>query len=170
MRTRLTLALTLALAACDDATTAPPLTADAASDVTADVALDSARDTSVDDALADLVTPVDRSAPDVSDVTVSDATQRDVTATDVTAADVTATDVTAPVDAMPPPGDGAPMPPRMCAVTAECVGACPMAMRACVCAPTMMGLRCLPSCVVTADCPPNPSGAALVCRMGLCLL
>ena len=94
----------------------------------------------------------------------------DITATDVTAADVTATDVTAPVDAMPPPGDGAPMPPRMCAVTAECVGACPMAMRACVCAPTMMGLRCLPSCVVTADCPPNPSGAALVCRMGLCLL
>ncbi|MFO0644748.1 MAG: hypothetical protein U0326_00765 [Polyangiales bacterium] len=95
MRTRLTLALTLALAACDDATTAPPVTADAAPDVTADAVSDVARDTSVDDALADLVTPVDRSAPDVRDVTVADVTPRDVTASDVTASDVTASDVTA---------------------------------------------------------------------------
>lgn len=85
--------------------------------------------------------------------------------------DVVATpDVTTAPDAATPAGDGAMMGPRPCAVSAECMGACPMATRPCVCAPTMMGLRCLPSCMITADCPPNPSGPPLVCRMGLCLL
>lgn len=93
----------------------------------------------------------------------------DVAAADGTTADVVAADTPPPGDAMPPPGDGGPMPPRACMVTPECVGACPMAMRPCVCAPTMMGLRCIASCAITADCPPNPAGTPLVCRMGLCL-
>ena len=97
------------------------------------------------------------------DRTPTDGTNADGTATDSAAADA------ALVDATRAPGDGAPMPPRVCMVTPECAGACPMAMRACVCAPTMMGLRCIASCVITADCPPNPAGAALVCRMGLCM-
>jgi hypothetical protein len=74
------------------------------------------------------------------DRTPTDGTNADGTATDSSAADA------ALVDATRAPGDGAPMPPRVCMVTPECAGACPMAMRACVCAPTMMGLRCIASC------------------------
>jgi hypothetical protein len=32
-----------------------------------------------------------------------------------------------------------------------------------------MGLRCVPTCAVTAECPPGPNGMMLFCRMGLCV-
>lgn len=69
---------------------------------------------------------------------------------------------------LPPATDvGMPGPP-MCMTTAECAMGCPPGSRGCVCASTMMGLRCVPTCMISLECPPGPSGAALVCRMGLC--
>lgn len=64
--------------------------------------------------------------------------------------------------------DVATLPPA-CMTTPDCVTQCPRISRGCVCAPTMMGLRCVPTCVLTAECPPAPTGMMLFCRMGLCV-
>jgi len=67
------------------------------------------------------------------------------------------------------PPDGSMMGPRVCTMASDCVGACPASSRGCTCASTMMGLNCVPTCPVTADCPAGPMGMALTCRSGTCL-
>lgn len=62
-----------------------------------------------------------------------------------------------------------PMRPPGCMMNRDCVEQCPRISRGCVCAPTMMGLRCVPTCTVTPECPPAPTGMMLFCRMGLCV-
>lgn len=87
--------------------------------------------------------------------------------TDRTAPDVTADVATPPPDVAPSPD--VPLGPRPCMTSAECVGACPPGVRGCVCTLTMtMGLRCVPTCMVTPECPPGPMGMMLLCRAGLC--
>ena len=95
----------------------------------------------------------------------------DVLITDVAEMDALAADVGAPSPdggAMPS-GDAGMLPPRVCMVSPDCAGACPPTMGQCVCALTPMGLRCAPTCMMTMDCPPGPQGAALQCRLGVCL-
>jgi hypothetical protein len=75
----------------------------------------------------------------------------------------------APVIPPDAPAPDAPLGPRVCMTTMECVGACPPGARACVCATTPMGLRCVPTCMMTPECPPGPMGGMLFCRSGLCL-
>jgi hypothetical protein len=88
-------------------------------------------------------------------------------------ADVAAPSNDASLDASVTPPDApapdAPLGPRVCMTTMECVGACPPGARACVCATTPMGLRCVPTCMMTPECPPGPMGGMLFCRSGLCL-
>ena len=69
----------------------------------------------------------------------------------------------------PSPTDAGMMGPPVCMTTAECTMACPPGSRGCVCAATMMGLRCVPTCMINPECPPGPSGVVLMCRMGLCV-
>jgi hypothetical protein len=80
-------------------------------------------------------------------------------------------DASQDVPVIPPdaPAPDGPPGPRVCMTTMECVGACPPGARACVCATTPMGLRCVPTCMMTPECPPGPMGGMLFCRTGLCL-
>jgi hypothetical protein len=85
------------------------------------------------------------------------------TATDAPAAsDAPATTDTSATTDVPPL-------PQACMTNPDCVAQCPRMSRGCVCAPTMMGLRCVPTCAVTPECPPAPNGMMLFCRMGLCV-
>jgi hypothetical protein len=106
-----------------------------------------------------------------SDARDAGTVRADVVSTDVVVADVVVADVGAasPDVGVMPSADAGMLPPRVCMVSAECVGACPPTMGQCVCALTPMGLRCAPTCMMTMDCPPGPQGAALQCRMGVCL-
>ena len=54
-----------------------------------------------------------------------------------------------------------------CTKSADCVGACGPMARGCGCGDTAMGMRCIPTCSVNADCPSGPMGQ-LSCRGGFC--
>lgn len=67
-----------------------------------------------------------------------------------------------------PPADGGMTGPRACTSTAQCTGACPTGSRGCTCSSTPMGMLCVPTCTVAADCPMGPMGTTFMCRMGIC--
>ena len=70
-------------------------------------------------------------------------------------------------DAGAPAADaGAAMGPRACSSMSECAGACPTGSVGCTCATTPMGMRCVPSCNTTADCPTTGMNA-LTCNVGM---
>lgn len=74
-----------------------------------------------------------------------------------------------PDGGMPAPADGgAMMGPKPCASNADCNGACPMGAKGCTCGNTPMGMACIPTCTVDADCPPGPMGMKHFCRQGVC--
>ena len=71
---------------------------------------------------------------------------------------------------MAPPADMAMMNngPKACKVAGDCVGACGPNAKGCTCGQTPMGLMCVPTCTVNADCPPGMNGMQLFCRGGVC--
>lgn len=68
---------------------------------------------------------------------------------------------------MPPPNDGGMMGPKSCQSNNDCpLAACPQGSKGCTCSTTPMGMLCVPTCTVAADCPMmNP---AFQCRNGVC--
>jgi hypothetical protein len=64
--------------------------------------------------------------------------------------------------------DAGAMGPAACTSTAGCAGLCPAGSRGCTCATTPMGMRCVPTCSVVADCPMAPPGVTFSCRSGIC--
>jgi len=79
---------------------------------------------------------------------------------------------------MMPPGDAGVMPvadagtmpgPVACTSTAGCTGQCPAGSRGCTCATTPMGMRCVPTCTTTLECPMAPPGMTFTCRAGTCV-
>lgn len=73
-----------------------------------------------------------------------------------------------PGDGGAPPGDGGAMTARACTSSAECAGACPGTPSGCGCGATPMGMRCIPTCTTSAQCPMGMNGTTLMCRDGFC--
>jgi hypothetical protein len=65
-------------------------------------------------------------------------------------------------------GGGGMMGPKACANNGDCAGACPPGSKGCGCTQTPMGMDCIPTCAMAADCPIGPMGQKLNCRNGYC--
>lgn len=66
-------------------------------------------------------------------------------------------------------GGGGTQGPKACASAADCAPAdCPPGSVGCTCGQTPMGMACIPTCNVDADCPLGPMGMPLSCKGGVC--
>lgn len=73
-----------------------------------------------------------------------------------------------PDGGMPAQDAGGMTGPKPCTMNSDCVNACGAMAKGCVCGQTPMGMGCIPTCTVNADCPPGPMGMMLSCRNGTC--